>query len=281
MAKKVTVTTFQEMKETAEKITMLTAYDYTMAKIVDGSEVEAILVGDSLGMVMLGYPDTTGVTMEDMLHHTKAVSRGVTRAMVIADMPFLSYHLGIPQSVKNAGRLIQEGHAQAVKMEGGQEIIPDIRAIVRAGIPVMGHLGLTPQSIHTIGGYFIQGKSKEQAEKLIADALALVEAGVFGIVLECVPAELAAMITKKVTVPTIGIGAGAGCDGQVLVIHDLIGMLQGKVAKFVKQYGQIGHFMEEAISRYVQEVKNGVFPDAEHSYPIENAALNPANGEQK
>jgi 3-methyl-2-oxobutanoate hydroxymethyltransferase len=268
------------MKKNAEKITMLTAYDFTMAKILDSS-VDAILVGDSLGMVMLGYPDTTQVTMDDMLHHTKAVSRGVERAMLIADMPFLSYHLGTTQSVKNAGRLIQEGHAQAVKLEGGREIIPEIEAIVKAGIPVIGHLGLTPQSIHAIGGYFIQGKSKVQAKKLIEDALAIAEAGVFAIVLECVPTELAAAITQKVAVPTIGIGAGTGCDGQVLVIHDLIGMYQGKVGKFVKQYSQVGSFIETAISQYVQEVKNGVFPDEQHSFHMENDELKQLIGEQK
>ncbi len=277
---KVTVAAFGKMKKSAEKIAMLTAYDFTMAKILDAS-VDAILVGDSLGMVMLGYPDTTQVTMDDMLHHTKAVSRGVERAMLIADMPFLSYHLGTTQSVKNAGRLIQEGHAQAVKLEGGREIIPEIEAIVRAGIPVMGHLGLTPQSIHSIGGYFVQGKSQEQAKKLIEDAMALEASGVFAIVLECVPMELATIITQKIAVPTIGIGAGAGCDGQVLVVHDLIGMYQGKVGKFVKQYGQVGSVVETAISEFVKEVKNGAFPEEQHNFYMENNEFKQLIGEQK
>jgi 3-methyl-2-oxobutanoate hydroxymethyltransferase len=278
---KVTVATFGKKKKSAEKITMLTAYDFTMAKILDNSEIDAILVGDSLGMVMLGYPDTTQVTMDDMLHHTQAVSRGIERAMLIADMPFLSYHLGATQSVKNAGRLIQEGHAQAVKLEGGQDIIPEIEAIIRAGIPVMGHLGLIPQSVHKIGGYFIQGKNKEQAEKLMEDAKALEAAGVFAIVLECVPTELAAIITQKIAVPTISIGAGAGCDGQVLVIHDLLGMYQGKVAKFVKQYGQAGHLIETAVSQFVQDVKNGMFPEEQHSFHMENDVLDHLYGAEK
>ncbi len=273
MGRKVTVAHFQRMKDAGEKITILTAYDYTMAKIIDGSEVEAILVGDSLGMVMLGYPDTTQVSMDDMLHHLKAVSRGTDWAMLISDMPFLSYHLGVEQSVVNAGRLIREGHAQAVKLEGGREIVSEIRAIIRAGIPVMGHLGLTPQSIHKLGGYFVQGKSKEQAEKLIADAKALEEAGVFAIVLECVPAELAAVITRKISVPTIGIGAGAGCDGQVLVTQDMIGLYQGKVAKFVKQYTNANQFINTAVSQFVRDVKAGIFPAAEHSYRMENDQL--------
>jgi 3-methyl-2-oxobutanoate hydroxymethyltransferase len=277
---KVTVSAFGKMKKNAEKITILTAYDFTMAKILDAS-VDAILVGDSLGMVMLGYPDTTQVTMDDMLHHTKAVSRGLDHAMLIADMPFLSYQLDTIQSVKNAGRLIQEGHAQAVKLEGGQEIIPEIEAIVKANIPVMGHLGLTPQSIHKLGGYFIQGKSKEQAEKLIEDAQALEASGVFAIVLECVPAELATIITQKITVPTISIGAGAGCDGQVLVTHDLLGMYQGKVGKFVKQYGQVGDLMKMSVSQFIQDVKNGVFPEEQHSFHMESDTLDYLYGAEK
>jgi 3-methyl-2-oxobutanoate hydroxymethyltransferase len=269
MRKKVTTAVFRKMKATGEKITMLTAYDYPTARILDRSNIDAILVGDSLGMVLLGYIDTTQVTMEDMVHHIKAVSRGTEQAMVIGDLPFLSYHLGIEQSVRNAGRIIQEGHAQAVKLEGGREVVQEIKAIVKAGIPVMGHLGLTPQSIHQIGGYFVQGKSKEQAEKLIEDAKALEDAGVFAVVLECVPAELASLITQKLAIPTIGIGAGNGCDGQVLVTHDAVGIYQGKTATYVKQFAQLGNLLGDAVLQYVQEVKAGIFPQAEHSFHME------------
>jgi 3-methyl-2-oxobutanoate hydroxymethyltransferase len=277
MSKKVTTAIIRRMKETGEKITMLTAYDYSTARILDRSDIDVILVGDSLGMVMLGYRDTTQVTMEDMLHHIKAVSRGTERTMIVGDMPFLSYHLGVEQSIRNAGRIIQEGHAQAVKLEGGREVIQDIKAIVRAGIPVMGHLGLTPQSIHQIGGYFVQGKSKEQAEKLTEDAKALEDAGAFAVVLECVPVELAFLITQKLAIPTIGIGAGTGCDGQVLVIHDAVGIYQGKIATHVKQYAQLGDLMEKAVLQYVQEVKAGIFPQDVHSFHMANDELNRIN----
>ena len=273
MSSRITTAVFRKMKETGEKISMLTAYDYPTARILDRSAIDAILVGDSLGMVVLGYSDTTRVTMEDMLHHIKAVSRGAERVMVIGDLPFLSYHQGLAESVRNAGRLIQEGGAQAVKLEGGREVIPEIQAIIRAGIPVMGHLGLTPQSIHKIGGYFIQGKNKEQALKLVEDAKALEDAGVFAVVLECVPAELAARISHAVTIPTIGIGAGGGCDGQILVTHDLLGIYQGKTAKYVKQYAQLGNLMEEAILQYVQDVKGGIFPQDGQSFHMDKDQL--------
>lgn len=268
VSRKITTAWFKKMKTSGEKITMLTAYDYSTARILDQNQIEAILVGDSLGMVMLGYRDTTQVTMEDMLHHIKAVSRGVERAMVIGDLPFLSYHLGVTESVKNAGRLIQEGGAQAVKLEGGAEICSDVMAIVKAGIPVMGHLGLTPQSIHALGGYFIQGQTGSQAQKLIDDALRLEETGVFSLVLECVPAELGARISETLTIPTIGIGAGAGCDGQVLVVHDMLGIYQGRVGKFVKPYAQLGAEMAVAVQNYVAEVKEGSFPGAVHSFQM-------------
>lgn len=273
MSKRVTTATFKKMKQENQKITMLTAYDYPTGNILDRSGVDGILIGDSLGMVVLGYDDTTRVTMEDMIHHTKAVSRGVSRALVIADMPFLSYHMGKEKSVYNAGRLIQEGLAQAVKLEGGQEVVEDIKAIIKAGIPVMGHIGLTPQSVHNFGGYFVQGKTEEQAKKLIDDAKALEEAGVFAIVLELVPAELANIISSEVSVPTIGIGAGAGCDGQVLVTHDMLGLYQGIVPKFVKRYTEIGKYMEEAAEKYIQEVRKGVFPNEEHSFHINEDSL--------
>ena len=273
MSKRVTTAVFRKMKQDKEKITILTAYDYPTAKIVDAAEVDAILVGDSLGMVVLGYENTTQVTMEDMLHHIKAVTRGTERAMVIGDMPFLSYHLGVSQSVLNAGRIIQEGRAQAVKLEGGHEVAEDIKAIVKAGIPVMGHLGLTPQSIHNFGGYYIQGKTVEQANKMIDDAKALEEAGVFSIVLECVPAELASLISEKISVPTIGIGAGVGCDGQVLVLHDIMGLYQGQSPKFVKKYAAIGENMQQAAAQYIKEVKQGLFPVEEHSFHMNEESL--------
>jgi 3-methyl-2-oxobutanoate hydroxymethyltransferase len=249
MAKRITASTLARMKN-SEKIAMITAYDYATAMIVDKCSVDAVLVGDSLGMVVLGYDDTTQVTMEDMIHHIKAVSRGVKNALVIGDMPFLSYHTGKDTAVLNAGRLISEGHAQAVKLEGGSEIAEEIKAIIKAGIPVMGHIGLTPQSVHKFGGYFVQGKTLEQGQKLIDDALALEAAGVFGIVLECIPAELAEIITAKLLVPTIGIGAGNACDGQVLVINDMIGLNSGYVPSFVKPFANVSEVMENAIKKY-------------------------------
>lgn len=273
MSKKVTTSTFRKFKKNNEKITMLTAYDYSTAKIIDEAGIDAILVGDSLGMVILGYEDTTRVTMDDMVHHTKAVTNGAKRALVVADMPFLSYHMGKEESVKNAGRLIQEGHAQAVKLEGGLEIIEDVKSIIRAGIPVMGHLGLTPQSIHNLGGYFIQGKTSEQAKELIKDAKALEDAGVFSIVLECVPAEIAELVTSKVSVPTIGIGAGNACDGQILVSNDMLGTYKDKMPSFVKKYGEIGDHMEKAISQYISEVKDSTFPDKDHSFHVDPSII--------
>lgn len=278
MGKRVTTATFRKMKQNNQKIAMLTAYDYPTARIQDSSGIDAILVGDSLGMVVLGYKDTTQVTMEDMIHHIKAVSRGVERALVVGDMPFLSYHQGTVQSVSNAGRIIQEGHAQAVKLEGGQEIIADVKAIIKAGIPVMGHLGLTPQSIHHLGGYFIQGKTEKQAKKLIEDAKALEDAGVFAIVLELVPAELANIVSSQLSIPTIGIGAGVGCDGQVLVSHDMVGLYQGNIPKFVKQYSEVGSDIEKAVLQYIQEVKQGLFPKEEHSFHIETDDLKKVYG---
>lgn len=273
MSKKVTTATFRKKKKDEEKITMLTGYDYPTAKLLDQSGIDAILVGDSLGMVVLGYEDTTQVTMDDMIHHIKAVSRGAKNAMVVGDMPFLSYHLGKEQSVKNAGRIIQEGHAQAVKLEGGEEIKEDIKAIIQAGIPVMGHLGLTPQSIHQMGGYFIQGKTTKEAKKLIYDAKVLADLGVFGLVLECVPLELAKLISEQISIPTIGIGAGNGCDGQILVTHDLLGMYQGRIPKFVKQYTQLGSSIEESVKQYIVEVKNGTFPEEIHSFHMAQETL--------
>lgn len=273
MAKRITTATIRKMKEENQKITMLTAYDYPTAKLLDEAQVDSILVGDSLGMVVLGYEDTTQVTMEDMLHHVKAVTRGVKNALVVADMPFLSYHLGVEKAVYNAGRFIQEAKAQAVKLEGGREVVEEIKAIIKAGIPVMGHIGLTPQSIHNLGGYYVQGKTDEQAKKLIEDAKILEDAGVFAIVLELVPAEIASIISKQISIPTIGIGAGVGCDGQVLVTHDMIGLFQGNIAKFVKQYCEVGKSIKEAVINYNKDVKAGIFPSEEHSFHFQSDSI--------
>lgn len=267
--KKKTTSWFREAKANQEKITMLTAYDYSTAKLLDEAGVDSILVGDSLGMVMLGYDSTLKVTMEDMIHHTKAVTRGTRNAMVIADMPFLSYHVSPEKAVENAGRLIQEGGAQAVKLEGGREMVPAIEAIIKAQIPVVGHLGLTPQSVNVFGGYKVQGKELEAAQTIIEDALILQSAGVFAIVLECVPEKLSKIISERLSIPTIGIGAGNSCDGQVLVIQDMLGTFTDFKPKFVKTYGNIGEHTKEAVSKYIEEVKNKVFPSVEHTFAID------------
>ena len=269
-----TVLTFQKAKEEHKKLTMLTAYDCSTARLIDEAGVNSILVGDSLGNVMLGYEDTIPVTMEDMIHHTKAVTRGAKEALVVADMPFMSYQTSVYDAVVNAGRLIKEGGAQAVKLEGGATVADKIRAIVDASIPVVGHLGLTPQSIHAFGGFRVQGKGEEAARKLIEDAKLVEEAGAFAIVLECIPAPLATLITEKVGIPTIGIGAGAGCDGQVLVYQDMLGMYSGFAPKFVKQYRKIGEEMKAAFKEYVEEVQEGVFPAKEHAFAMDEEVLN-------
>lgn len=268
-----TVVTLQQAKHNGEKAVMLTAYDYSMAKLVDEAGVNMILVGDSLGMVMLGYEDTLSVTMEDMIHHTKAVARGAENALVVADMPFMSYQTCVYDAVVNAGRLIKEGRAQAVKLEGGREVAEHITAITRASIPVFAHLGLTPQSLNAFGGFKIQGKTQAAAKKLIEDALIVEQAGASAIVLECVPAKLAELITKKVRVPTIGIGAGAGCDAQVLVYQDMLAMFGGFKPKFVKQYAQMGELMKQAFASYMEEVKAGTFPAPEHTFQIEDEII--------
>jgi len=266
MMKKVTTSTIRKMKTEGQPVVMLTAYDYPTAKILDEKGVDIILVGDSLGMVVLGYENTTKVTMEDMIHHTKAVSRSVNRSLIVSDMPFLSYHISLGKAVENAGRLVQEGGAQAVKLEGGMAVLDRIEAIINAGIPVMGHLGLSPQSVNQLGGYFIQGKSTEEAERILKDAQALEKAGVFSIVLECVPSELGRYISQRISIPTIGIGAGKDCDGQVLVLHDMLGIDQNYAPKFVKQYGDMGTAIGECVESYICEVKNRQFPDQEHSF---------------
>ena len=253
---------------------MLTAYDYSMAKIIDESGINGILIGDSLGMVVKGDEDTLGVTVDDIIYHTKAVKKGAKNALIVADMPFLSYHVSTDDAVLNAGRLMKEGGANAVKLEGGANIADKIKAIVDAQIPVMGHLGLTPQSINAFGGFRVQGKTEEAAKKLIEDAKRLEEAGVFSIVLEGIPAKVAELITNAVSVPTIGIGAGKGCDGQILVYQDMLGMFSDFVPKFVKQYANIGSVMREAIQSYIKEVQDGSFPEEKHTYKIEETELN-------
>lgn len=267
------VATFRSMKEAGTKISMLTAYDYSTAKLVDEAGINSILVGDSLGMVMLGYEDTLSVTMEDMIHHTAAVTRGATNALVVADMPFMSYEVSVEEAVRNAGRLMKEGRANAVKLEGGVKVAPQIKAITKAGIPVCAHIGLTPQSINAFGGFKVQGKSAEAAQALIDDAIAIQEAGAFAVVLECVPAKLAAIISEKLTIPTIGIGAGAGCDGQVLVYQDMLALFSDFKPKFVKHFGNLGPQMVEAFETYDEEVKAGTFPADEHTFAINDDVL--------
>ncbi len=244
-----------------------------MARLVDEAGINSILVGDSLGNVMLGYEDTTPVTMEDMIHHTAAVARGAKNALIVGDMPFMSYQTSVYDAVVNAGRLIKEGHANAVKLEGGVEVCPQIKAIVEAGIPVCAHIGLTPQSINAFGGHKVQGKSEEAARKLMEDALAVQEAGAFAVVIEAVPAKLASLITSKLDIVTIGIGAGAGCDGQVLVYQDMLGMFSDFSPKFVKRYAEIGEIMKKAFAKYDEEVKAGIFPAEEHGYKIDDDVI--------
>ncbi|MDO7800423.1 3-methyl-2-oxobutanoate hydroxymethyltransferase [Enterococcus avium] len=263
-----TVLTMQKQKEQGEKISMLTAYDYSTAKLMDQAGINSLLVGDSLGMVMLGYEDTLSVTMEDMIHHSRAVANGAQNALVVTDLPFMSYHISIPDAVANAGRLIKEGHAAAVKLEGGEAFSETIQAITRASIPVMGHIGLTPQSIHAFGGFKVQGKTIEAAQKILQDALAVEKAGAFAIVLEAIPADLAALITKKLTIPTIGIGAGNQTDGQVLVYQDMLGMYGEMQPKFVKRYADLGAEMNSAIQYYKTEIQQEQFPAAEHTFSI-------------
>lgn len=263
-----TVLTFREAKQKNKKLTMLTAYDYSTARLMDESGVNAILIGDSLGMVFLGYEDTLQVTMDDILYHTKAVARGAKNALIVSDMPFMSYQTSVYDAVCNAGRLIKEGHANAVKLEGGSIVCPQIRAIVNASIPVMAHIGLTPQSVNAFGGFKVQGKDEENARKLIDSARAVEEAGAFAVVLECIPAKLAALISQSISIPTIGIGAGKGCDGQVLVYQDMLGMFSDFTPKFVKRYSDIGSQMKDAFARYIAEVERGQFPAPEHGFDI-------------
>jgi 3-methyl-2-oxobutanoate hydroxymethyltransferase len=257
---RITINQIKEMKPKGEKIVMLTAYDYSTARLVDEAGIPLILVGDSLGMVVLGYESTIPVTMEEMLHHTRAVVRGTKQAMVVGDMPFMTYHVSVEDALRNAARFIQEAGAQAVKLEGGVTVAEKVKRIVECGIPVMGHIGLTPQSIHQFGGFKMQGKTPEAAANLLADAKALEEAGVFAIVLETIPANLARLITDKVSIPTIGIGAGPECDGQVQVINDILGSFADFVPKHAKQYVKLTDIISKAVSQYRDEVKAGTFP---------------------
>ncbi|MDR2295701.1 MAG: 3-methyl-2-oxobutanoate hydroxymethyltransferase [Clostridiales Family XIII bacterium] len=269
-----TALSLSEKKSKNERITMLTAYDYSTAKLMDACGIDALLVGDSLGMVMLGYDSTLPVTMEDMIHHAKAVVRGCERALVVADMPFMSYQVSVAEAVANAGRLVKETGVGAVKLEGGAAVCPQIEAITEASVPVMGHLGLTPQSINVLGGYKVQGKDRDRARRLIEDALALERAGAFAVVLECVPAGLAALITRLLRIPTIGIGAGADCDGQVLVYQDMLALYPGNRPRFVKQYADAGSVMKSAFCGYIAETESGLFPAAEHAFGIDEEILN-------
>lgn len=263
-----TVATIMKQKSINDRITMLTAYDYSTAKLIDEAGIEMILVGDSLGMVMLGYEDTLSVTMEDMIHHTSAVSRGVNNAMVVADMPFMSYQTSIYDAVFNAGRLMKEGHANAVKLEGGKEFSSHIKAITEASIPVVAHIGMTPQSVNMFGGFKVQGKNIETAKKIISDARSVESAGACAVVMECVPDKLAEYITGILKIPTIGIGAGKGCDGQVLVYQDMLGMYSDFTPKFAKRFENIGEAMKEAFKNYIKETKSGAFPTEENSFKM-------------
>ena len=270
---KSTVLTLQKQKEEGNKITMLTAYDYSVAKLIDAAGIEVILVGDSLGMTMLGYEDTLPVTMEDMIHHTACVSRGAKDAFVIADMPFMSYQTSVRDAVYNAGRLIKEGHAHAIKLEGGASVCEQIKAITEASIPVCAHIGLTPQSTNAFGGFKVQGKNMQRAKQIVEDALSVQEAGAFMVTLECIPEKVASLITDILDIPTIGIGAGNGCDGQVLVYHDMLGMFTDFKPKFVKHFGNIGEEMTKAFVSYRDEVKSKAYPAAEHTFKIEDEIM--------
>jgi len=270
---RVTVNQIREMKAKGEKISCLTAYDYTTAKIVDEAGIPLILVGDSLGMVVLGYESTIPVTIEEMLHHTKAVTRGAKQAMVIGDMPFMTYHLSVEQALRNATRFIQEAGAQAVKLEGGVTVADKIKRLIECGIPVMGHIGLTPQSVHQFGGYKVQGRTPEAAKRLLEDARAVDEAGAFSVVLETVPAPLAALITEKISIPTIGIGAGIGCDGQVQVINDILGSFTDFVPKHAKQYVKLADIIRQAVDQFHSEVTAGTFPTEKQSFSMDESIL--------
>ncbi|WP_051233769.1 3-methyl-2-oxobutanoate hydroxymethyltransferase [Butyrivibrio sp. NC3005] len=268
-----TVTTLQQMKRDGQKISMLTCYDYTTACLMEEAGINAILIGDSLGMTMMGYSDTLPVTVDDIIHHCASVSRALKNTFLVADMPFMSYQASVVDAVKNAGRLIKEGHAQAVKLEGGASVCEQIKAIVKADIPVVAHIGLTPQSINAFGGFKVQGKNYDRALQLLRDAKAVEEAGAFMVTLECVPEKLATLISNELSIPTIGIGAGNGCDGQVLVYQDMLGMFTGFKPKFVKRFANIGEDMKNAFKAYDAEVKSMAFPAEEHNFAIDEKII--------
>lgn len=270
---RVTTTQIREMKKKGEKIAMVTAYDYPIAKLADEAGIPVLLVGDSLGMVVLGYESTIPVTMDEMIHHTKAVVRGAKHAFIIGDMPFMTYQISTEDAMRNAARFIQEGGAQAIKLEGGETVADKVSRIVAAGIPVQGHIGLTPQSINQLGGFKVQGKTPEVAARLLNDAKALENAGVFSIVLECIPTPLAKLITERVSVPTIGIGAGKYCDGQVQVISDMLGLYTDFVPKHAKQYAKLNTSITSSLAKYIDEVKSGDFPTAKQSYEMDESVL--------
>lgn len=271
--RKLSLADLPEWKQQGRKIRMITAYDYPTAVLVDQSPMDMVLVGDSLGMVVLGYESTVPVTMEEMIHHTRAVVRGAKNTFVVADLPFMSYQVSVAQAVENAGRLVKEGGADAVKLEGGADMADTVRAIVRAGIPVMGHLGLTPQTATMLGGLKVQARDAAAARGLLADAKALEEAGVFSMVLEAIPSQLADVVTREISIPTIGIGAGPHCDGQVLVLHDALGLFQRFVPRFVKRYAELGKVVADALEQYCREVADGSFPAAEHSFSMKQNEL--------
>jgi 3-methyl-2-oxobutanoate hydroxymethyltransferase len=271
--KKVTVLTIQKKKDKRQPITMLTAYDYSSAQLVDEAGIDMILVGDSLAMVMLGMESTVSLTMDEMLHHCRAVARGAKHTFLIGDLPFMSYQAEKVEAVRNAGRIIKEGNMEAVKLEGGQEMAETVAAIVRAGIPVMGHIGLTPQSVSQLGGYRVQGKTADHAGRLLKDALALERAGCFAIVLEAIPAQVAAVISEKLHIPTIGIGAGPKCDGQVLVYHDTLGLFDKFTPRFVRRYADVHQVILQALTDFSKEVSDGTFPAEEHTFPIDEDEL--------
>ncbi len=270
---RVTIRDLARMKRRGEKIPMITAYDYTSAQLVERAGIPLILVGDSLGQVVLGYDSTVPVSMDDMVHHIKTVVRGTRRAHVVGDLPFLSYHAGVSDAIRNAGRLLKEAGAQSVKLEGGRSQAETVSRIVQSGIPVMGHIGLTPQAVNQLGGYRVQGKSVKDAVRLMDDAHSLEQAGAYAIVIECVPEPLARMITERVSVPTIGIGAGAGCDGQVQVFHDMMGLYEDFTPKHARRYAQLGQAMVEATQSYISDVQDGSFPDDSESFPLSDKVL--------
>mgnify|MGYP000695774733 CR=1 FL=1 len=275
---RLTIKDLQDMKARGEKIPMMTAYDYTSGKLLEQAGIPLMLVGDSLGMVVLGYDSTVPVTMDDMLHHIKTVVRGTEKAHIVGDLPFMSYHAEVSEAIRNAGRILKEGGAQSIKLEGGQEMAETVNRIVKSGIPVMGHVGLTPQSVNQLGGYRVQGKTISDAIRLMEDTRALEEAGAYAVVLECVPAALAQMITDRLSIPTIGIGAGAGCDGQVQVLHDFLGLFTDFLPKHARRYANLAETIQAAASQYISDVHLGEFPTDKESYKMSQSVLDELAG---